>query len=232
MIKKISLFFIVFFIVIVFAISGYYIEQKSETTSPQGTKTSITKLWYNPSMIRTDSGDNITVINYQNNTVLIVNKQRKTYSTLDMAKFKQMTGMIINMLKQFSKDKNAGIKVKVTGERKIIDGYKCYKVLTDIYGMKSESWVTKDINIPKDLFIKSYEMMLPEEDLKKLLNNPEFKKIEGFPVESTQTASFMGQSSVTKTKLIRFKKMTIPLSVFKIDLTGYQKKSLNMMGGK
>ncbi len=232
MLKKIGLFFIIFAIAISFVFSGYYIEQKSETKSSMGNKTTVVKIWFNPQMLRTDSGNSITVINYKDNTVLIVNKTRKTYSIIPMEKFKQMTGMIIKMLKQFSKGKNLGIKVKVTNEKRVIDGYKCYKVITDIYGMKSESWITKDINIPKDLFIKSYEMMLPEEELKTLLNDPEFKKIDGFPVESTQISNFMGQSSTTKTKLIRFKKMSIPNSVFKVDLTGYQKKSLNMMGGK
>ncbi len=231
--KKTALFIIVFLIIISLSSAGIYIEQKNETSSPTGgNKVIISKIWFNPSIIRTDTGDRITVVNFKDKTVLLVDRKNKTYSILDLGKFKQMTGMVINMIKQFSKDKNLGVSIKITGEKKVIDGYKCYKVITDIYGMKSETWFSKDIDIPKDLFIKSYEMMLPEQDFKKFINDPQFKKVEGFPVESIQTSNFMGQSSITKTKLIKYKKMPIPMSVFKIDLTGYQKKAINMMGGK
>ncbi len=229
--SKILLFVLILFISTSFIFAGYYFEQQSTSSGPRGEKTKLNKTWLESGKIRIDSNKVITIIDSSKNTVLMIQPTKKTYSQMSLDKFQDMVSMGMKMMKQMMKSKNNGIKVTITGETKVIDGYPCYKVITNMFGIKTISWYSKKVGIPREMYMEISKITMSKEDFDALTNNPEFKKIKGFPVESTTTMSFMGMNMKTVTKLIKFTKMNIPSSIFNYNLSGFTKKDVNMGRG-
>lgn len=67
----------------------------------------------------------------------------------------QMMGMIAGANPSTLQNDDHPVRpsIKETGDTRVIDGYKCRQVLTEMKGTKSEMWVTKDVSLSiADLF--------------------------------------------------------------------------------
>ena len=229
--SKFLFFVLILFMSVSFIFADYYYEQQKINSGPRGEKTSLSKTWITNGKIRVDEKDSITIVDTAKNSVIIINPNNKTYSQMTLDRFRDMVLVAMKNLKKFMKSNNNGVKITVTGETKVIGGYPCYKVIMDMFGMKTINWYTKKIDIPKDVYLEFSKLTMTKEDFDAMVNNPEFKKIQGFPVESIRNINIMGINMKKVTKLIKFAKMSIPSSIFNYNLSGFTKIEVNMGKG-
>ncbi len=231
--NRILLFVLILLVSTSFIFAGYYYEQLSVNSGPQGKKTVTSITWVTNGKIRVDNGKSIIIIDLAKNHIMNIQPDKKTYSEMTIDQFREMVSMGMKMVKQMMKSQNKGIKITLTGEKKVINEYPCYKVIMDMFGIKTTSWYSTKVNIPKELYAEVSKMMMSKEDFDSMINNPEYKKIKGFPVETITTMSFMGMDMKTTTKLLKFKEMKIPSSIFNYNLSGFTKTEPKMgLGGK
>jgi hypothetical protein len=231
--SRILLFVLILFVSTSFIFAGYYYEQQNVNSGPQGEKTSISKTWITNGKIRIDNGKTITIIDTAKNHIMNINLNQKTYSEMTIDQLREMVSMGMKMMKQMMKSQNNGIEITLTGEKKVINEYPCYKVFIDMFGIKTVSWYSEKINIPKEVYSEITKLRMDKNDFDALVNNPEFKKIKGFPVETITTMNFMGMNVKTTTKLLKFSEMKIPSSIFNYNLSGFTKTEPKMgLGGR
>ncbi len=217
--RVLSLTFIVLFSSVLFA--GYFAEFQYTTNG----KTDTQKMWIDENGFRIETQKSVILYRNADKVVFQIYKEKKQYVSFTIEELKQMMSSASQMYKQFMQGSKP--RIERTGETKVINGFKCYKVIIEMGPlMKEEGWFTDDIVLPeniKSVFVELTASMLPPDVKEK------FKSL-GFAVETYQKTSMMGNTQEITSKLLKIKKLNLPASIFKYNLSGYKK--ISMFGGR
>ncbi len=87
-------------------------------------------------------------------------------------------------------------KVTITKETRMIDGYKCTRVITETDDQKADLWITQDVGMQYADFYKMFNASKgPQGSMAKI---PELKNVKGFPVEIVSTDKKKGETVTLK----------------------------------
>jgi len=108
-------------------------------------------------------------------------------------------------------------KVTVTKETKIVDGHKCYKVITETEDQKTDLWMTEDVGMQ---YAEFYKLMSAAKGPQgaSMIEIPELKNLKGFPIEIVTTDKKKSETVTIKIKNIS--KAKVDQKLFSME--GYQ----------
>ena len=172
-------------------------------------KTEIEKNYLTSFAIRSEQKDQIMILNYDTLTMYQIDTTEKTYTKVNL----------LTAMEQMGQGMSEDMKITATNETKKIAGYKCTKYIVTGMGVKTEHWVSKDVEGYREFRAATEKME------KKLDKSPSMGKIgvsgisskEGFPVRTV--TDMMGMKSITTLKNIQ--KKSLSKSLFKIP-EGYK----------
>ena len=230
------------------ALADTFMKQKHHTGSfkvmgqVQPAKDSIQNIWITANAMRNDSEQDSMLVQFDKQTVTMIDHVKKTYVEMpmnmdeamnDMAGEKMskdekqaMSAMMKNMMK-FS------MTVKDTGVKKKINAWNCRKYVqkmdTAMGPSTTEIWATGDIKVKDDVFAKYSAIKMTmqpglKESMSKVLK--ETRKIKGVTVQSNTTSTMMGATLKSSMELLEFKEGKAPASITAIP-AGYKKQAMN-----
>jgi hypothetical protein len=168
--------------------------------------TSMQKHYFTLQASRTESSNGqVTIMNFDTMTVYHLDPASKTYRE---TKLNELADKMSKMDEAHKKmmGMSEGIQVTPTEETKTIEGYKCKKFDVSAMSMKSEYWVTKDVEVYDELkaiwarLAKSFEAnpMLSQMNVMGVMN-----KMQGFPIQTV--TQVMGGQTISTVKKIEKK---------------------------
>jgi hypothetical protein len=213
-----------------FAMADLYFEQRTTISGIMGqpAQTSLHKVWMTKGLMCTEdaSRGNRIIYKADTNSIIIIDFNKKTYSEITAAEFKQMAGMFMSMMGQ--PGGVLDITLQKTGRTKKIGSWDCYEVtLVQKEGMnlKIEMWLTADINYDKTQY-EEYQKIFSSAFLtQKVLD--EWKKLEGFPVLTNTQMNFGQMQIETKSEVIKVNYNPAPHDIFSIP-AGFTKTEYEM----
>ena len=164
---------------------------------------------------RIDTEEDITIILFDDMTLYQMDPSTMTYVKIKMSEMEASLGPL-------AKEMDEDAKIVATGEREMINGFKCEKYIMTIMGIENEQWLSKGVT-----GYGEYEKM----SQKIMRNSPKFKKMglsgdlsgKGFPVKTV--SNVMGMT--TTTTLQKIEKTRLSKDLFKVP-EGYTQKPLNL----
>jgi len=230
---KLGVFFIFLALCTIFAIASahadLYWENENVTKGiprqPDGTK--LQKNYFTAAAARIEPGDgNVFIVDYNAMIMHSLKPAEKTYSTMDLNEpigvpsglsgpDKEKMGKMMGEMMR--------IKITPTNETKVIEGYKCRKVIADIAMLQGVYWVSKDVKGYEELRATGARIakvvdknpMLRQMNLAGMV-----EKLDGFPVHTVNTV--MGGTITSTLKKVEQKPLDPQL--FKIP-NGYTQKA-------
>ncbi len=154
--------------------------------------------------------------------IIVDHAAKKQYMLMDgngqkMAMVMEMTD--IEKAIEQSKDP----KITITKETKVIDGYKCTKVITETDESVSEMWLTEDLGLNYgDLYKMVSSNKSPQGSN---YNIPAMKNVKGFPVQMVMTDKKKNETVTVNIKNIS--KAKVDDKVFSLE--GYQMMDMGNM---
>lgn len=186
----------------------------------QFNKTETIKNYMSEKALRTESGDTITITDFETMMVYHLNPKDKTCTKIDLksvANNEKMAGMMKQM--------QDSMKITPTDESKKIAGYECRKYQTSGMMGEGEHWMSKDVKgyeQYKTLGLKMQTVMGKTPMFANIMGT--FGKMEGFPVQTTM--NMMGINTTSTLKQIEEK--TLDKNLFKVP-DGYKMSDMPMM---
>jgi len=174
---------------------------------------------------------NITVMNEKSCLEIITEERAGKFRTIINEKDQSMTLVTekegANKFAMIRRMSEAGvlpdaepkeIKIMTTNERKIIDGFSCFKVIVETDDVNNEIWLTLDVKLNyADVFGIMNRASGPAANLLQRMKN--IKNLKGAPLEMTITDKKL-PDEITHITLKNIKAENPDASVF--DLSGYQ----------
>lgn len=227
------------------SMADVYMKQKRHTDAmrmmgmEQPAAEVVDETWITPKGVRTDNPEMSTIMLPDEQKIIMIDHQSKTYieQSTDMAKM--MEGMpqdegagdhaaMHQMMQQMTK---MDASVTDTGEEKVINGWKSRKYLLTMNTMMgkntTEIWATEDLKIDRKLYDQLMTKMfsgLPGMQGAMETIQKEMEKIKGVQVLSIFTMNMMNQTHKTRTELLEFKAADAPKDLFAVP-AGYRKES-------
>jgi len=196
-------------------------EQVTENVPGQENRTRIVKNYITKEASRTDMGDKISIIKYDDMSMYQLNPGDKTYTKVDMKTLGMPSGGAgmdpekTAQAQAMIKEMFGKMKVVPTEETKTISGYKCKKYNVDFMMVNTEYWISDQVKGYKEINTVSKKM---KEAFKEnpILKNMDIlgmmDSLDGFPVQIVN--KMMGGSSTTTLKKIE--KKPLPKKLFEI----------------
>ena len=196
-------------------------EQVVKGVPGQPDSTKKVKNYITKNASRTDIGDKISIIKYDDMTMYNLNPADKTYTKVDMKSLgmpPDTAGMDSEKAAQAQamlKEMLSNMKVVPTDETKTISGYTCRRYDVNFMMVNTEYWISKDVKGYKELKEIGQRMK------KAFRENPILKNtnllgmmdsLEGFPVQITN--KMMGGTSTTTVSKVEQK--PLPADLFEI----------------
>ncbi len=227
------LYLLTLFMVTGLLFSGYYMEHKV-TTSGMTHQSYLQKTWFEKDYMKVETPKQILIFDFKKRIVYMLSPKRKTYMEMSFDQMKAMVNMAVQMMKQFGASSKMEVKVRVTGEKRKVNGYECTVVITEIPAMnqRTEMCYTDKIKVyDREYILKQFETMLPEEIYADFAKKMKDLAKLGFPVYTKTETSVMGRKTVTEQVLLKIEEKNIPPSEFAVP-AGYKKTQMkfNMMG--
>ncbi len=195
-------------------------EQVVKNMPGQEDGTRIVKNYITKDASRTDMGDTISIIKYDEMAMYQLNPDEKTYVKIDMKSMGMPGGGEMDaeqaaQAQSLMQEMFGKIKVVPSDETRTIAGYKCMRYDLNFMMVNTEYWTSKEV--------KGYEVVAAagKKMQKAFEGNPILKNanilgmmdsLEGFPVQIVNR--MMGGTSTTTLKKIEQK--TLPRSLFEI----------------
>lgn len=170
--------------------------------------TEIIKSYLSSHAFRTETPDNIMIMQFDSMNMYQIDPGEKTYVKFDLAAMGANKGKMPGNI-------NMDMNVKPTKDTKEIAGYKCKKYNVTIMGADSEYWVSKDVKGYKEFraMNEKMEKMAEKSPMLKQMNMAGMmNKLDGFPVQTVVTA--MGVKTTTTLKSIE--KKSLNKNLFKV----------------
>ncbi len=225
------------------AYADFYWEQEEDGAG-------IVKFYLAPDAFRMERGEMILISDFKANADYLLNPGSKTYSKSDLVKKEKgqkptKDAAMLDKFRQMMK-----MKITPTNETGTVAGYNCKKYLMASGIIKSEIWVTKELDgykefkeiIEKQMKIRSKDPMLKQFDIGNMVT-----EMDGFPVQSKtetdlgpMTAMLLGDKMPKKgkaampkkastTMLKKFEKKTLNKEMFKVPKGYKQTKGIGQM---
>ncbi|MCP4350731.1 MAG: DUF4412 domain-containing protein [Desulfobacterales bacterium] len=188
------------------------------------TKTEIVKNYLASDAFRSETPNNIMIMEFGNMIMYQINTKDKSYLKFDLM------SVMGGKKGQMDKMMNEGMKITPTKETKEISGYKCKKYNVTIMGANTEYWISKDVKGLDEFKAMNKKMEKIAEKspmLKKMNMAGMMNKLDGFPVQTVM--SIMGMSTITTLKTIE--KKSLDKELFKVP-NGYKLKQMRMPPSK
>lgn len=163
-------------------------EQSAEGVPNLSGEGKFIKTYLTAGATRTDTGDQITIVNYQTMTTYELNPKDKTYVQHDMRKMHGMPKMEGAEKEQFDrmmKQMANSMKIVPTEETRRIAGYDCRKYEVQFMMAKGVYWVSKEIKGYDEFRKLSLDMAKAFEQnpiMKQMNVLTMMDQIDGFPV--------------------------------------------------
>lgn len=161
----------------------------------------IGRYYLAPSGSRFELGHNVTIMDFQTGGVYVLNTQEKTYREMIPREIsEQMDPENREFMKKMVEGMMGSVEVTPTDVTKEIAGYRCQKYDVTMMGLKSEYWLSEDVEGYKEFRAISENMARAFE------KNPMLKgtnvvgmmdQLDGFPVMTVQRTP--GGGTVTTT---------------------------------
>lgn len=186
--------------------------------------TQIGKHYCTEDACRVETGDTVTIMDFQKGSMYILNPEEKTYTEMipqdmpqDMDKEQQ------EFMKKMAEGMMENAKITPTNENKRISGYKCRKYVMSMMGVDNEYWLSKDVEGYKE-FKKISENMAKGFEKNPMLKGMNvmgmMKELDGFPVQTVNRMPFGGSIMTT---LKRIERKALNKNLFEIP-EGYTLK--------
>ncbi len=226
-------------------IADVYMKQKRQTDAvrmmgmEQPAVEVVEETWITPKGVRSDNPEMSTIMLPEEQKIIMIDHQRKTYVEQSTDLAKMMEGMpkdegagdhagMHQMMQQMTK---MDASVSDAGEEKVINGWKSRKYLltmNTVMGKNTtEIWATEDLKIDKKLYDQFMTKMfsgMPGMQASMETIQKEMEKIKGVQVLSILTMNIMNQTQKTRTELLEFKAAEAPKDLFAVP-AGYRKES-------
>ena len=145
---------------------------------------------------------------------LVDNNASKQYILMDMNGQKMAMAFDMAELNKAAGDKDQ-TKITVTNETKVIDTYKCKKIIAESEEHHTEIWITEGVGVEYSDFFK---MMASAQNQNSFASMPELKNIKGFPIETVSKDKKKNSTSTLKIREIS--KARVNPEIF--SMKGYQ----------
>jgi hypothetical protein len=229
----------------VMGIADVYMKQRRQTDAfrmmgtEQPAVNVVEEIWITPKGVRTDNPEMSTIMLPDEQKIIMIDHQSKTYVEQSTDLAKMMEGMpkdegagdheaMHQMMQQMTK---MDVSVTDTGEEKVINGWKSRKYLLAMNTMMgkntTEIWATEDLKIDKKLYDQLMTKMfsgLPGMQASMETIQKEMEKVKGVQVLSIFTMDMMNQTHKTRTELLEFKPAEASKDLFAVP-TGYRQES-------
>ena len=188
--------------------------------------------WFGKDRMRTEEGDQITIVRADQKKMYILDVQAKTVSTIDlpfdMKKYlpPEMAPMLEQMMGQMK------VTVTATTETKKIKDWNATKYTMSMSmpmggGFTQDIWATKDIQMDNAAFSELSGAMMSA-GMGGAALAAEYKKIEGFTVLTDRTQKMMNQSFKSHEELTSVEKKDAPEGLYDVP-KGYTEKPFDPM---
>jgi len=224
--RSFPLVILILFILVPKLYAGLYWESEIRNKGVPGEAdgVQIGKYYYTLEASRMESGDSVTIMDFQKGTMYVLNPKDKTYQEMipqeasgDMDKEEQA------FMKKMMEGMMESVEITPTNETRRISGYKCRKYNMTMMGVNNEYWLSKEV--------KGYEEFkkISEQMAKGFEKNPMLKqtnitgmmnKLDGFPVK---TVNRMPGGGTITTTLKRIEKKSLSRNLFRVP-KGYTLK--------
>lgn len=213
------------FFSVAFAQKGYYLEQRIHSGGVMGhpAKDQIQKTWLSDEAIRVEAPENTTIFRFDKNIVWLLQPSKKEYMEVTMEQMQASAEMGMSMLKKNDQNK---FTFKKTNEKKTINNWKCYKVVSKSPTMTQTIWLTKDLPFGKEIYYKYFKHMPKMKEMADMIYNN--KEVEGFPVLTEMEMNVMGMQVKSSSELLKINKTDMKPSLFELP-RDYKKISHPMM---
>jgi hypothetical protein len=161
----------------------------------------IGRYYYTLEACRMESGDTVTIMDFHEGTMYVLNTKDKTYQEMiprempdDMDKEEQ------ELMKKMMEGMMESVEITPTNETKRISGYTCQKYNVTMMGINNEYWLSKDVK-GYDEFKKISEQMAKGFEKNPMLRQMDIsgmmKELDGFPVMTVN--QMLGGGTMTTT---------------------------------
>lgn len=185
----------------------WHSEIVSKGVPGQADGTQIGKNYCTETACRIESGDTITIMDFQKGNIYILDPKEKTYSEMapqgmpqDMDKAEQ------ERVRQVAEGMMKSAEITPTTEQKRISGYACRKYVMRMMGVNNEYWLSKDVEGYEE-FKKINENMAKGFEKNPMLKGMNvmgmMKALDGFPVKTVNRMPFGGSITTTLTSIER-----------------------------
>jgi len=201
--KKLMLIVSIVLMLAVFLKADVYIKQKTNTGAFMGqpAKETIQETWLGKNRMATISTENTMILNLEAKKIYMVNHGNKTYLEtdlpLDLTKLmpEQMAAMMKGMMEGMT------MSVQANGRTKQVANWNTsgYDVKMTIMGMemKMTFWASKDVPFDWKKYSELYSEIYKAQFRLGEKFMEEFKKVQGFPVETEMDAMGIKVTSTT-----------------------------------
>jgi hypothetical protein len=146
--------------------------------------------------------------------IILDNATSKQYMLMDANG--QKMAMALNMDIEKKAEAVKDPKITTTTETRIIDGYKCTKVITETEEQKADLWITPDVGMQYSDFYKMFNSS--KGSAGSVTKRPELKSVKGFPIEIISTDKEKGD--IVTLKIRDISKVKVDPKLFSME--GYQ----------
>ena len=218
--RRAFLVILLLIVAVTFVNADYYIKKQVHTgafsimgqTEPE--KTEINEMWLGENKMAMHSEDRSFVVDLEKQVAYMINHPSKAYVEMvlpiDMAKYiPEEMGQMAKMMFDVK------IKVNPTGETQQIGDWNCngydVEMAMMMCKMKMKIWASQDV--PFDW--KTFGEKMYAEMAKAMMNMggdavEEFKKIEGFQIQSEMSMNMMGADITTTEKVLEITEKSAP----------------------
>ncbi len=204
----------------------------------QPAEESIREIWIGKDKVRTNEGDQSTLLDTTNNTVTSLDHTTRSYSVMKPGDFKgslqsamgeegqsEEASMAMEGLDRMPGGMMSAFKMSVTetGERKKIGDWNSTKYLMGI-GMgvsssEAEVWATRDIKVDMEVYHAMAKSFMADGGIMGDVVK-ELEKIQGVHVLTISTADIMGLKVKSTEELLEVKHVPVPSDFFQVP-AGY-----------
>jgi hypothetical protein len=205
-----------------------YIEQEVvQNLAGQPKTKTIQRIWYTDTMLRfeTTSGkqSSISIFDVKADRVYLMPTEEKQYLEVKINDYRRIVAM--QMASAGLGGEKSQPKLTKTDEEKKIGDWQCRKIVFEQGGelsVKSELWVTKDINMD----FKAYLVLMKRIGIEKMLGRlTEYATaIDGYPVQVNTEQVVNRQHITSRTRVIKITVSPTDQSLFSVP-AGYKRMS-------
>ena len=218
--------------------------QDGMMTVPASDDTTTT--WMGDGVTRSDAGDQSIIIDTKAGMMYMLNNDEKWYMEIpleDLGNIEKMIGLdemdpdqaatVKQQLQAMKGMMQVNLTITPTDETSKIKDWNCKKYLMDMkMGManvKSEAWVTKDIDADwSDFWKTTNAMMFQMPGAEQVME--EAKKMDGLPVKTVGTAQVMGKEMKMTSEVIEVATKNAPEGTYSLP-KDYKKKEYELGAG-